>query len=142
MSATIKKTRTTDTAESYFALIRKHSLKAIQNQHEYDAASAVLDRLSLRDDRDVGEEQYLQVLEVLVTAYDDKHDPQTPDTRTPLERLKALLQSSGTNQAELQSILGASQSMTSMILGGHRELSKKAVAKLSQHFKLEPGYFL
>jgi antitoxin component HigA of HigAB toxin-antitoxin module len=55
--------------------------------------------------------------------------------------LKALLESSGTTPATLQAILGASQSMVSMILSGQRELSKKAIVKLANHFKLDPGYF-
>ena len=37
---------------------------------------------------------------------------------------------------------GRSQSMVSMILGGQRALSKKTIARLAVHFKLDPGYFL
>jgi hypothetical protein len=29
-----------------------------------------------------------------------------------------------------------------MVLNGQRELSKRAIAKLAEHFKVEPGYFL
>jgi HTH-type transcriptional regulator/antitoxin HigA len=128
--------------DSYLALILKHPLKAIKTQADYNAASAVLDKLALRDDLDAGQEQYLDALEVLITAYDDRHAPVSPDRRTPLQRLIALLQSSQTTPAQLQSILDSSQSMVSMILSGQRQLSKKAIAKLASHFRIEPGYFL
>jgi HTH-type transcriptional regulator/antitoxin HigA len=142
MSTVVKGTRRVGAPDSYFALVRKYPLRVVQNQQDYDAASAMLDRLVLRDDLDEGEEQYLAALEVLITDYDEKHLPDMPDTRTPLQRLTALLQSSGTSQADFQAILGVSQSMASMILGGRRELSKKVIAKLSRHFKLDPGYLL
>jgi antitoxin component HigA of HigAB toxin-antitoxin module len=127
--------------DSYFALIRQHPLKAIKTHEEYDLASQILAKLVLRNDLDAGEEQYLDVLETLITAYDDKHYPEQPDPRSPLERLKALLESSGTTPVMLQGILGASQSMVSMVLSGQRALSKKAIAKLADHFKLDRGYF-
>ena len=128
-------------ADSYLDLIRKHPLKTIANEAEYDAATTVLQTLALRDDLDQGEEEYLDVLEVLITAYDDKHYPMPPDRSTPLARLKAIMESSGTTAAQLQEILGASQSMVSLIVTGKRSLSKKAIAKLSDRFKVDPGYF-
>jgi antitoxin component HigA of HigAB toxin-antitoxin module len=68
--------------------------------------------------------------------------PVTPDGRTSLERLKAVMRTSHTTPVKLRSILGGSQSMVSMILGEQRALSKKAIAKLAEHFRLDPGYFL
>ena len=135
------KTRKAINIDGYFALIRQHPLKAIKTHADYDSAAEILAKLVLRDDLDASEKQYLDVLETLITAYDDKHYPDTPDPCPPLERLKALLESSGTTPATLQAILGASQSMVSMILSGQRELSKKAIVKLANHFKLDPGYF-
>jgi antitoxin component HigA of HigAB toxin-antitoxin module len=78
--------------DSYLALIRLHPLRAIKSQVEYDAASAVLDKLALREDLDVGEEEYLEALEVLITAYDDRYAAERADDRSPLERLKSLME--------------------------------------------------
>jgi HTH-type transcriptional regulator/antitoxin HigA len=142
MSTAAKYNRKSIVGDGYLALILQHPLKALQTQADYSAASALLDKLALRDDLDAGQEQYLDALEVLVTAYDDKYAPDSLDRRTPLERLKALLQSSHTTPTQLQSILGSGQSMVSMILNGQRQLSKKTIARLAAHFKVEPGYFL
>jgi len=52
------------------------------------------------------------------------------------------MRTSQTSPVQLRVILGGSQSMVSMILNGQRALSKKAIAKLAGHFRLDPGYFL
>jgi antitoxin component HigA of HigAB toxin-antitoxin module len=81
-------------------------------------------------------------MEVLIEAYENKVMPVKPDGRTPLDRLKAAMRASRTTPVQLRSILGGSQSMVSMILSGQRALSKKAIGKLAEHFRLDPGYFL
>jgi antitoxin component HigA of HigAB toxin-antitoxin module len=137
MSTATKKAR----KDSYLALIMEHPLKTIRRDSDYDAAVRVLNKLVVRDDLDDGEEQYLDVLEALITLYDEKHHLMPPDDSTPLERLKGIMESSGTSAAQLRDILGISQPMVSMILTGQRELSKKAIAKLADRFKVEHGYF-
>jgi len=62
--------------------------------------------------------------------------------RTPLERLKALMRTSRTTPPQLRSIMGSSQSMVSMILNGHRALSKMTITILADHFRIDPGYFM
>jgi antitoxin component HigA of HigAB toxin-antitoxin module len=102
----------------------------------------MIDRLAVRDDLDEGEQQYLGAIEVLIEAFENIEAPMTPDGRTPLERLKSAMRTSHTTPVQLRAILGASQSMVSMILNGQRALSKKAIARLAEHFRLDPAYFL
>jgi antitoxin component HigA of HigAB toxin-antitoxin module len=64
--------------------------------------------------------------------------PDARDQAVAAYRIRA----SNTTAVQLRSILGASQSMVSMILGGQRALSKKAIAKLAEHFSVDPAYFL
>jgi antitoxin component HigA of HigAB toxin-antitoxin module len=142
MNTASKHSRGVRAADSYLALILQHPLRAIRTRKDYDAASRMIDRLAVRDDLDDGEQQYLDAIEVLIEAYEKKVMPVKLDGRTPLERLKAVLRTSRTTPVQLRSILGASQSMVSMILGGQRALSKKAIARLAGHFSLDPGYFL
>ena len=142
MSITTKNSRSGRTTDSYLALVQEQPLRAIRTRKDYDAASKMIDRLAVRDDLDDGEQQYLDAIEVLIEAYENNVLPVAPDRRTPLERLKAVLRTSRTTPVQLRSILGASQSMVSMILNGQRALSKKAIAKLADHFRLDPGYFL
>jgi HTH-type transcriptional regulator/antitoxin HigA len=142
MSTMIKISRSARPADSYLTLIQEHPLRAIRTRKDYDAASRMIDRLAVRDDLDYGDQQYLDAIEVLIEAYENSVMPVKPDGRTPLERLKALLRTSQTTPVQLRSVLGASQSMVSMILSGQRALSKKTIARLAEHFRLEPGYFL
>jgi antitoxin component HigA of HigAB toxin-antitoxin module len=142
MSTTTKHLRRDRTADSYLTLIEEQPLRAIRTGKDYDAASKMVDRLAVRDVLDEGEEQYLEAMEVLIEAYENKVMPVKPDGRTPLDRLKAAMRASRTTPVQLRSILGGSQSMVSMILSGQRALSKKAIGKLAEQFRLDPGYFL
>jgi HTH-type transcriptional regulator/antitoxin HigA len=124
------------------ARVRQYSLRAIRTETDYQAAVRVLDELILRDDLDPGERDYLGALELLIEAFDIEHFPDAPDDRPPHQRLKALMDSSGTTASNLQEILGASQTLVSLMLNGRRELSKRTIAKLAKHFRVDPGYFL
>ena len=131
------------TTDSYFALVLEQPLRAIRTKKDYDAAAKMLDRLAVeRDDLDDGLQQYLDAIEVLIEVYENAVIPAAPDGRTPLDRLKSILRTSRTSPVQLRGILGSSQSMVSMILGGQEALSKKAIARLAGHFHVDPGYFL
>jgi mRNA-degrading endonuclease HigB of HigAB toxin-antitoxin module/antitoxin component HigA of HigAB toxin-antitoxin module len=127
---------------AYVRLVRQYPLRPIRSEASYDAAAAMLDRLVLRADLSQSEQDYLAVLTDLVEAYDREHYPPEPETRTPLERLKAVMASAGVTPAGLQKILGLAQPTVSMILSGKRELSKPSILKLAERFRLDPSYFL
>ncbi|MBV8780592.1 MAG: helix-turn-helix domain-containing protein [Phycisphaerae bacterium] len=141
MRVTAKKSRKTKTDDSYFTLVQHHPLRAIRSKAEYITAADVLDGLAVRDDLDFGEREYLDALEILIGAYDDRIEPITRDRRNSCERLKALIRNAGVSDTRLREILGISQSMTSMLLSGDRALSKKAIAKLAEIFNIDPSYF-
>lgn len=99
-------------------------------------AFAVRDRLS-RDERD-----YLDLLTLLVEAYDDRHYDFGPNLRMPLQRLRGLMDTAGVTPGDLARVLGVGKSAVSMLLSGKRGLSKGAILKLTRRFKVEAGYFL
>jgi HTH-type transcriptional regulator/antitoxin HigA len=101
-----------------------------------------MEELAIRGEKDLNGDEldYLDVLTDLIEAYDSAHYPQ-PDEGTPLDRLKALMEESGTTTADLGRLLGNS-GLASQIMLGRRELSKSHIRTLSQHFKLDAGYFL
>jgi len=101
-----------------------------------------MENLAVRGEDDLNKDEldYLDVLTDLVEAFDAAHYP-APDEGTPSERLKALLEESGTSTAELGRLLGNS-GLASQILLGRRELSKSHIRILSRHFKLDASYFL
>jgi HTH-type transcriptional regulator / antitoxin HigA len=127
---------------SYLELVREFSLRPIENQAEYEAASAVLDRLAVRgeDGLDAGERDYLDALSLFIEAYDDEHAA-IPDGGTPLENLKLLMQANQMKTTDLGNLLG-NRGLASLVLNGKRELSKAHIRLLADRFKVSPAMFL
>ncbi len=130
-------------AASYLALIERFPLRPLRSEREYDAAAAILDQLAVRVEGslDRGEQDYFDALTMMVEAYDQEHE--TPDDANddPLSTLKYLMKESGLSQAELGRLLG-NRALASLILNGHRDLSKSHIRKLASHFKVSPALFL
>jgi len=127
----------------YLELQRRFPLRPIRDARAYARAAGVLDDLATvkegRLSRD--EQDYLDAVTLLVEDYDRRHPAFGPDRRTPLRKLKDLMDTSGTTQADLARLLG-SRSAASMILKGARPLSRRHVRILADHFKIEAGYFV
>ena len=128
--------------DRYLELIRQFPLRPIRTKRDYAAATKLMEKLAVRGEDDLNRDEldYLDVLSDLVEAYDSIHYP-APDDGTPLDRLKALLEESGTTTADLGRLLDNS-GLASQILLGRRELSKTHIRILSRHFKLSADYFL
>jgi HTH-type transcriptional regulator/antitoxin HigA len=126
----------------YRALLDAFPLRPIRSEREYDAAAEVLNKLAVRPEGDLNadEQDYFDTLTLLVEAYDEEHyaDLEPGD---PLDLLKYIMQESGTTQAELGRLLG-NRALASLILNGHRHLSKTHIAKLATHFRVSPALFL
>src|ERR1700735_2031071 len=106
MSTAISKNRRS--MDSFMGLVQEFPLRPIRSQSDYTAASAMLDRLVLRDDRlDAGEADYLETLELLIEAYDDAHAVIKPSGKTPLERLKYLMKQNGMSSMALGDLIGS-----------------------------------
>lgn len=128
---------------AYLALIEHFPLRPLRSKRDYDAAVTVLDALAVRPEGSLerGEQDYFDTLTMLVEAYDQEpHDLDTKDC-DPLTMLKYLMQESGMAQADLGLLLG-NRSLASLILNGHRCLSKSHIRKLADHFKVSPALFL
>lgn len=134
----------TGIARSYLVLLEAFPLRPIRGKADYDAASAVLDRLVVRNEKtlDEGEADYLETLELLIESYDEQHFHARADKRTPAQRLKDLMDQTGMTAADLRSLLVVSQPLVSLILSGKRELSKPNIKRLAEHFRVDAGHFL
>lgn len=134
----------TPVATSYLALVRRFPLRPIRGEQEYEAASEVLDRLAVREERtlDAGERDYLETLEMLIEAYDAQQFTGGGKARTPLQWLKSLMATAGTTPAALQRVLGMSQPQVSLILNGKRGISKASIVKLAAHYHVDPSIFI
>jgi HTH-type transcriptional regulator/antitoxin HigA len=134
---------TTAVGGSYFELVRKLPLRPIRTRAEYRRASAMLDQLAVHDERelDAGQRDYLLVLADLIETYDEKHYRLGLARKSPLQVLKYLMKQSAMRPADLARVIG-SQTAASLILGGKRQLSKRHIIRLAEHFRVEPGLFL
>src|SRR5437870_2402036 len=118
--------------DSYLKLLRQFPLRALRSERDYDRAGEILQDFFGRNDLDSGQRDYVDALALLVEVYDRQHFDLGPDSRTPLQRLKYLLDQSGTTPAKLGEILG-SRSAASMILHGRRDMSRAHIYTLAKH---------
>ena len=130
-------------AAAYLALIEQFPLRPLRSERDYDAAVAVLDALAVKPEwaLEPGEQDYFDTLTMLVEAFDHEHHGIDAEACDPLTMLKYVMEESGTTQAELGRLLG-NRSLASLILNGHRRLSKQHICKLAAHFKVSPALFL
>jgi HTH-type transcriptional regulator/antitoxin HigA len=127
---------------TYLALIDRFPLRPLRSERDYDTAAAILDALAVRPEGslDRGEQDYLDTLTMLVEAYDQEHHGMASESHDPVSVLKYLMQESGMTQADLGRLLG-NRALASLILNGHRQLSKNHIRKLADHFKVSPALF-
>ncbi|GMU22983.1 MAG: hypothetical protein AMXMBFR13_30670 [Phycisphaerae bacterium] len=128
--------------DDYLELICTFPLRPIRNRREYDQAAALLDRLAVRPEGTLtaGQRDYFETLTLLVADYDERHFQSQAAQRTPLQTLKYLMNESGMKTSDLGRLLG-NRGLASLILNGHRQLSKTHIRLLSEHFMVEPSLF-
>src|SRR5688500_16611621 len=92
--------------DRYLELVRQFPLRPLRTKREYAAATKAMEKLAVRGEDSLNQDEadYLDVLTDLVEAYDDDHYPE-PDEGAPLDRLKALLEESGTTTADFGRLL-------------------------------------
>src|SRR5438552_3181799 len=103
-------------------------LKPIKTKREYEAALErcyVLMQKDVKANSKIADE--LEVLSLLVEAYEKKHYPVPP--AHPVEAIKFRLEQSGMEEKELNKILGG-RSRKSEILSGRRKLSLNMIRAL------------
>lgn len=107
-------------------------MKPIRSESEYRRAVERIDRLVTRADAETNEE--LELLTILVMAYEAAHVPDQP--MDPIEYLKASMENRGLTQADLSRLFGSS-SRAAEVLGGKRELSKTMIRSLAEDWGLD-----
>jgi HTH-type transcriptional regulator / antitoxin HigA len=125
---------------AYLALIRRFPLRPIRTEDELDAASAIIDELTDRDDLSPTEADFLDVLGDLVEKYEDAHVemPHVSDA----EMLRSLMDENGVSQADVVRGAGISKTVLSLVLNGKRDLTREHIEALSKYFSVSPAAFL
>ena len=113
----------------------------LRNEAEYDAAVAEIDALlELEPARGTSEYDRLELLSVLVEAYDEEHY-RIADTATPQAAVDFLLEQRGMARAELAPYLGG-RSRVSEFFAGKRPLSITQIQQLRQLFHVPADLLL
>ena len=103
----------------------------LRNEREYDAAVAEIDALLDQNPaRGTIEYDRLELLTVLVRAYDEEHYPML-DSSTPQDVVDFLLEQHGMTRAELADTLGG-RSRVSEFFAGKRRLSINQILALQK----------
>jgi HTH-type transcriptional regulator/antitoxin HigA len=125
---------------AYLALIRRLPLRPIRTEDELDAAFAMIDELTDRDDLSAAEADYLDVLGNEVERDEDQHVemPRVSDA----EMLHSLMEEKGASQADVVRGSGISKTVLSLVLNGKRDLTREHIESLSRYFGVSPAVFL
>ncbi len=117
-----------------------YDLRPIHTKKEHQAALKALKAIMRVPDRNSDQNDYIKQLSNTIADYEaqkyrieDKHDP--------IGNLKFLLEQHDMSSSDLGRLLG-SRSLGSLVLNGHRALSKEHIRKLSEHFHVSPSVFL
>jgi HTH-type transcriptional regulator / antitoxin HigA len=108
-----------------------------ETQNEY--YTGLLHDLAMRRDLTAKEEKYVELLTLLIEAYEEEH--YSVHDASPIEVLAELMQANNLIQKDLVSIFGT-ESMASMVLNGKRPLSLEHAVALGRRFHISPAAFV
>jgi HTH-type transcriptional regulator/antitoxin HigA len=115
------------------------SVVLILTDDQLNDAVAVIDRLLDKGLLSDDEEQYLDVLSVLVEAYESEHIP-FPEI-AGVEVLRHIMAENGLRQSDLLDVF-ETRSVASEVINGKRPLTLNHVRRLSERFRLPAEVFL
>lgn len=127
-------------AAIYGALLSQKRPRTIRTEEEYDAVAEEVEEISFKDAVSPEEREYLNLLHLLLAAYDEAHPPYGK-TATHAEILAHVLEHRGMKQADLIPVVGSS-AYVSQILSGKRGISRNMAKRLGEFFGLEASVFL
>jgi HTH-type transcriptional regulator/antitoxin HigA len=137
---TTTKLKFAEMPRDYADLVAMHSPRPLHNDVDEQNIEEIVNEMAGHK-LTADQEDYLNLLSDLLLKYQTERHPRLRSRRTPAQRLDYLMQQSETTPTQLAKILGCSQPLVSLVLGGKRELSKANMKKLARHFKLGVEYF-
>ena len=123
---------------NYIALIQTFPPRPIKSEAEYAAVQARVDALVDKGELTADEGDYLSLLGMLIERYEADHDP-IPELRG-VALVKALMAEGDLRQRDLVPIF-KTESITSAVLNGHRQLTVEHIDKLAHFFDLPHALF-
>ena len=131
------RTLTKASRDDYLALVQRFPLRKVRNDAQHAEALKASGRLiGLTRRLTPGARQYLDVLVVLIREYEQANHDAKPPKAKGIDVLKHMMAAHGMTQRQLAEFLGVGESAVSMILSGHRDLTKSHIGSLSKHFRV------
>jgi HTH-type transcriptional regulator / antitoxin HigA len=134
-----RKTNSHRASAGYLALLGGFPPRPIRSDDEHRQAIAVVDGLLDRPALNSDEEDYLDVLGLLIADYEDSIY-EHPDF-APVDRLRHLMAEHSLTQAALGRRAGVAVTSLSDILNGKRRISPRLRAKFAECFGVSNSYF-
>jgi HTH-type transcriptional regulator/antitoxin HigA len=127
--------------ETFDELHALHALRPIKDDVDYENAVELVDRLAVLAAPTEDQADYLATLTELVAKYDEEHFALDIAHLSGLDTLKYLVESHAMTASQLGELLG-NRSLGSKLLRGERELSKRHLRILADHFKVDASVLL
>jgi HTH-type transcriptional regulator / antitoxin HigA len=123
---------------SYVELITSFPPRTIKSEEDLEKTQAVVDKLLDKRELTEAEEDYLDLLGILIHEYEQQQDL-VPDIYG-VDLLKVLIAELNLKQKDLVPIF-KTESIVSDILNGKRKLTVEHIQKLADFFKVSPAVF-
>jgi HTH-type transcriptional regulator / antitoxin HigA len=125
------------TLEKRYATKEIGAPKVIASERQYEEYVSTLE-LESRDDLSSAEENFAELLTLLIELYEERH--YSVSDASAVEALRELMSANTLRQKDLTSLFG-SESIVSEILSGKRELNKRQIEKLNKRFSVSAAVF-
>jgi HTH-type transcriptional regulator/antitoxin HigA len=123
---------------TYTELLINFPPRTIKSEEDFQKTQACVDRLLDKGELTEAEEDYLDLLGVLISEYEQGQDL-VPDIYG-VELLKVLIEELNLKQKDLVPIF-KTESIVSDVLNGKRKLTVEHIQKLGEFFKVSPAVF-
>jgi HTH-type transcriptional regulator / antitoxin HigA len=130
---------TATAVKEYKTLLAQTAPRPIHTVEENDLAIQQLEELAGRGKLSAAEKQLIELLTVLIEAFEDEHYPLSRSA-SPVEVLQELMEVNGLKQKDLADVF-ATPSIVSEVIHGKRGLTTDHIKKLSQRFNVSPELF-
>ena len=122
----------------YRELVAKKPPHVIHTEEENQEFIAELEALYSRGDVTPEEQEYADLLTLLIEKFEERY--QIEPAATPIDVLRHLMEAHDQKQADLVEVFG-SKGIASEVLNGKRGLSKAHIQRLSDKFHVSPEVF-
>lgn len=123
------------------ALTGRLALRPIRDNAGLERARRIMDRLAVLDKRSNDQDDFLDAMAALVEAYERERLADISADGGPVEILRHLLDEHDMSASALGRLLGHRETGAA-ILRGDRQMSKRHIAIIADHFAVDPGLFL